>query len=320
MESNEWYDAFIEIILKKYPKKTQLTKALLELLSLKREAIYRRLRREVSFSAQEIAILASAWNISLNEIMNINVGKIAFRMKILNYLTPSEEEINFLQNIIHTIDRLKNFPTTEFMEVCNILPRKLIAGYEYLNKFYLFKWAYQFSGENEILPFSKIPISEEKLKITKEYYQATKHLPNTYFIFDYKIFSYLIKDIQYFCSIYLITEEEKELIKKDILHLLDYLYEIAKNGCYPETKNRVFLYISQLKVPTGYSYISAPEANICNIHVFEKFEIYSFHSSMVENFISWMQLKKRSSIQISEVDEKSRIDFFTTQRQLVGSL
>jgi len=36
--------------------------------------------------------------------------------------------------------------------------------------------------------------------------------------------------------------------------------------------------------------------------------------------MAWMQLKKRTSIQISEVDVKSRIEFFTAQRQLVESL
>jgi hypothetical protein len=41
---------------------------------------------------------------------------------------------------------------------------------------------------------------------------------------------------------------------------------------------------------------------------------------MVSNFKTWMQLKKRSAIQISEVDERSRIEFFTKQRKIVDSL
>jgi len=320
MEHNLWYDTFMDLVLKKYPKRTQLVKELMELLSLEREAVYRRLRKEVNFTAQETAILASAWNISLDEIMGINVGKISFQMRMMNYLDPSEEETNFLQFVIQSIDYLKYFPTTEFMDICNKLPRQLLAGYEYLNKFYLFKWAYQYGLEKESLPFSKISISETKANITKEYFKAIKQVPNTNFIFDFNIFYYLIKDIRYFCSIYLITDEEKELIKKDLLSLLDYLQEIADFGCYPETHNKVNLYISQLKIPTGYSYTYTPEVNICYIHVFEKLEIYSFHSEMSANFMAWMQLKKKTAIQISEVDAKSRIEFFTIQRRLAESL
>jgi len=308
----------MKIVLNKHPKRAQLVQILMELLSLEREAIYRRLRNEVPFTAHEMVTLASAWNISLDEIMGVNVGAISFQMRTMNYINPSKEEADFLQYVIQSIEHVKNFPTTEFMDICNKLPRQLLAGYDYLNKFHLFKW--QYSSDKEITPFSAISISKEKLKITKEYYRVIKQVPNTNFIFDSKIFYYLIKDIQYFCSIYLITEEEKEFIKKDILDLLDYLQEIANNGCYPETKNKVNLFISQLKIPTGYSYTFTPEGNICYIHVFDKFEIYSYHSEMVDNFMAWMQLQKRTSVQISEVDVKSRIEFFATQRQLVESL
>jgi hypothetical protein len=54
--------------------------------------------------------------------------------------------------------------------------------------------------------------------------------------------------------------------------------------------------------------------------VFEKFEIYTLNAKMTDHFKTWIQMKKRTSVQISEVDERSRIDFFTKQRQLVDSL
>jgi len=308
------------MVINKYPVRKQLVQILMELLSLEREAVYRRLRGEVPFTIQEVVTLVSAWNISLDEIMGVNVGAISFQMKAMNYLDPSEEEIEYLRQLVQSTNNLKYFPSTEFMYICNELPRALLVGYDELNKFHLFKWAYQHGDMKENISFSNLYISEEKLNITKKYYQAIKQVPNTNFIFDSKIFNYLIKDIRYFCSIYLITEEEKELIKKDMLELLDYLQEVANKGCYPETQNKVNLYISQLKIPTGYSYSFTPEVNTCYIHVFNKFEIYSYHSDMVANFMSWMQIKKRTSIQISEVDVKNRIEFFMTQRQLVESL
>ena len=320
MDHNIWYNTFITFLHKRYPQKKQLIFFLMDLLSLEREAVYRRLRKEVSFTIHEIVSIASAWNISLDEITGVNSGNIAFQMKVMNYLDPSEDEVNFLRYVIQSIGFLKNFPETEFMDICNKLPRQLLAGYPYLNQFYLFKWMYQYGNENDIPPFSKIIISEEKKKITEEYYQVIKQVPNSNFIFDKNLFKYLVQDIQYFCSIYMITEQEKELIKQDLLALMAYLFEVANKGYYPETQNKVNIYISQLKIDTGYSYTYTPDVNICYIHVFEKFEIHSFNSEMVTNFISWMQLKKKSSIQISEVDEKYRIEFFTKQRQLVESL
>jgi len=320
MEQGIWYDRFTEILAKRFPKKKQLVEALMELLSLEREAAYRRLRKDVLFSIHEIVIIATAWNISLDEIASVDFGKISFQMQLMNYLDPSKEEVEFLQQFIKSIKMLNNFPSTVFMDICNKLPRQFEAGYEYLNKFSLFQWMYQYRSDVEAIPFGKINISETKHKLTLDYYKAIKQVPNSNFIFDQRIFLCLINDVQYFFSIYLITKEEKELIKNDLFSLIDYLEEVANKGCYPETHNNVNIFISELKVETGYSYTITPDINICYIHVFDKLEIYSLNSEMVNHFITWMQLKKRASIKISEVDEKSRIDFFSKQRQIVESL
>jgi len=320
MDNSIWYDTFVELLYKKFPKKAQLTRELMSLLSIEREAVYRRLRKEVAFPVHEIVKIAAAWSISLDEMTGVDSGEISFQLKMMNYISPSEEEIKFLQYVIQSIEHLKNYQEVEFMDICNKLPRQFLAGYDYLNRFYLFKLTCQYGGEKEIIPFSQINISEEKLQITRAYYKAIKHVPNSSFVFDSKVFQYLINDIRYFHSIYLVTDEEKELIKKDLYALLDYMLEVAIHGAYPETHNKVNFYISQLYIDTNYTYTFTPEVSICFIHIFEKFEMFSYNSEMVANFMSWMRLKRKTSIQISEVDEKSRIDFFTTQRRLIDGL
>jgi len=320
MNENSWYELFIGALDKKFPKKTKLTKALTNLLNLEREAVYRRLRREVYFSAQEIVKIALTWGISLDEISQINSEQFSFQMKHMNYLEPSEKEIFFLRQVIQGLYALQNTTDTEFMNICNKLPRQLLAGYWYLNQFSLFKSRYQYGTDKEVVTFAQAVISEEKRLITEEYNRAIKCVPQSNFIFDTLIFDFLVNDIRYFHSVRLITDEEKELIKKDLYGILDYLLVVANHGCYPETQQKVNLYISDLNIDTNFSYTFSQEANICFVHVFEKLEIYTFNSEMVENFKSWMQMKKRTSIQISEVDERSRVEFFHKQRQIIDSL
>jgi len=315
-----WYDDFIEILHKKYPQKTQLIKSLKKILGLKQVAIYRRMQKQVFFSVHEISKIATELNISLDEITRIDSERVAFHLKQINYLNPSNEEVIFLRNIIQSIYLFRNYPDTEFMDISNRLPRQLIAGYEHLNRFFLFKWRYQYGYDCDFSRFSEISVSDEKLRVTKEYYQAIKQVPQTIFVWDRLIFHYLVNDIRYFISIYLITDEEKELLKKDLNNLLDYMLEVADKGCYPETQNKVNLYISQTNIDTNYNYTFTPEANICFVHAFEKFEIYTFHSEIVTNFMSWMQLYKKTATPISQIDEKKRIEFFMQQKQLVNNL
>ena len=320
MDNNGWYDVFTEILYKKFPKRTQLTKALMALIEVEREAVYRRLRKEVPFSAHEIIKIASAWNISLDEITHINSEQFSFQLRTFNYLNPPEEDAIYLRKIIEATRQADKYPDAEYMCISNKLSRHLYSGFTYLNKFHLLKAVYQYHSEKEILSFSQLTISKEKQQITDGYYKAVKHIPNVGFVWDSRIFEYLVNDVKYFHSIYMITDEEKELIKEDLHRFLDYMHEVANTGCYPETQNNVTLYISQLNINTNYSYMYMPKSSTCYIHVFDKYHMSTFNTEMVENFITWMQLRKRTSIQISVVDERSRIEFFTQQRKIVDTL
>jgi len=320
MVNDAWYDRFLDALLAKHPKKVLLVEALVDLLHIEQEAVYRRLRKEVLFSIHELATIASAWNISLDAILNVRSRIIPFRLQPVNYINPSEQELMFLNHIIQSIKSLKNFPDTEFMNICNKLPRQLLAGFDHLNRFYLFKWKYQYDSEKKPVPFSQIIISEEMRRLTADYCRAIKTVTLTNFILDRMIFDHLTDEIGYFHSIQMITGEEKEFIKKDLYALLDYLSEVATDGCYPETQCKVNLYISQFSIDTNYSYTHTNQIDICFVHAFDKFEIYTDDAEMTKKFKSWMQIKKSASVQISEVDKKTRIEFFAKQRQIIDRL
>ena len=320
MKHDIWYDYFMDALHKKFPQKVQLAQALMKLLGIEREAVYRRLRKEVIFPGYEIVKIASAWNISLNEIIGVNTGQISFLMRSTNAFDSSEKELNDLQQLVQFLDQLKDSFDSECMEICNKLPLSLISGFECIHRFYLFKWMNQYGREKKVVPFSQIIISEKELQLTSDYYQAVKNVANINYVWDIRIFHYLVGEILYYNSIQLITDDEKTLIKEDLYALLDYMSEVANMASFPETNNKVNLYISHLNIDTNYSYISTEQLNICRIHIFGKSEVYTSDPKMIKNFKTWMLLKKRSSVQISEVDEKSRVEFFIKQRELIDKL
>jgi len=321
MENNEWHDSFLEALYKKYPQKPQLTEALMDLLSIEREAVYRRLRGDVVFPASEIIKIASCWDISLDEMLGIDSSQLQlFKVLMLQYTSPTKQGLEVMQQKIDFIELFSASPDSEYMEVSNVLPRSLITAYPYLARYYIFKWAYQYNNEEDALPFSQVAYLEKIRQMGLTYHRKIKNIPTTNFIWDSMLFDYLISDIRYFTSIYLITEEEKQLIKKDLYALLDYMSEVSSKGCFPETGNSVNLYISQINIDTNYNYFYSETIKICRIRAFVKYDISSTNDEMVDNFRNWMNLKKRSSVQISGVDERRRIEFFMQQRQLIDSL
>ena len=316
---NNWNDYLIEALQKKYPKKVQLVNALMELLSIERESAYRRLRKEIIFSVQELVKIAAEWHISLDEIIGLKSNQISFWVRIFNYINPSEEELDSVRTRVQNLNNAKKMPDMEYMEICNKLPRSFAAGFPYIEKFYLLQWMYQYANE-EILPFSKISYPENLAKVSSDYYMAVKNVPHVSYIWDHMIINCLVQNIRYFHSIYLITDEEKELIKSDLYALLNYTSKVATRGCWPETGNKVSLYISQIHIDTNYSYYYSKELKVCRIQAFAKNEIYTKNSIMVEDFKNWMQSKKRATIQISQTSEKSRIEFFMKQNKLIETL
>jgi len=320
MEENTWYDIFIELLQERYPKSSQLISELMNLLCIEREAAYRRVKKTVLFTVDEMAKIAAAWNISIDEIIGINSGVVPFQMFPFNYLNPTPKEFGNLQKRVRLLDHLKATPSSEYMEVCNKLPRPVSIGFHNLYRLEVFNWAYQYNNDESQKLFSKVVFSKKISEEFENYRKNIVHVKNTSFILDEMIFEYIVNNILYFHSILVITDEEKEIIKSELYAFLDYMMKIANNGCYPETQNKVDLYISQLCIDTNYSYYYTEKLKTCRIHAFGKFDITSLDAKMVANFREWMNLKKRAAIQISEVNEKRRIEYFSAQRKIVDSL
>jgi hypothetical protein len=320
MNANLWQGRFMEILNEKFPKSVDLVEALSNLLCIERTAVYRRIRNEVPFTANEVAKIATAWHISLDDLVGIYTGKIAFQMFPFNFLNPSKQDIENLSQKIQVFESLENNPNSEYTFVCNNLSRSLAIGFDMLYKFNIFKWGYEFSNEDINTPLSQITIPTEIQSIARRYYKNLKNVATTYMFLDHLLFDNLINEIVFFHSIMLISDEEKELIKNDLTNLMNYMLEVATTGCFPETKKKVYIYISTLNVNTNYSYLYTDTIKLCRVHAFNKYDIISYNPEMIETFRTWMHRKKRTAILISEVDERNRIAFFVKLRKLIDSL
>ena len=320
MNEISWYNIFLDNLYERYPKKSQLAEELISLLCIEREAVYRRLRKEVMFLAHEVVKIAAAWNISLDEIIGIHSGLISFQMQPLNYIAPSKKEMSNLQKRVSALEHVKSVSESEYMEVCNKLPRPIHICSLPLYRFEIFKWVYQYNFEEPYLPYSQIVIPDMIIHQFETYQGSIKNFSTSNFILDPMIFDFLVHNINYFHSILLITDEERIHLKSKLHEMLDYLNELANKGCYPDTLKKVNIYISLVNINTNYSYYYTDKLKSCRVHAFGKYDICSYDAEMVTTFRTWMNLKKRASIQISGVNEKYRIEYFANQRKIVDSL
>jgi hypothetical protein len=321
MKNDLWYDFFLKRLYEKYPKRSQLTEALVDLLSIEREAVYRRLRKDVLFSIYEVVKIAGAWNISLDNVINISTdGNFPLQMKGLQYVNPSKEDYETMESFVEVLNGASEVPESEYMEICNTIPSSLFSGFSQLAKFYTFEWAYNYGSKKNNYSFNQIASDERMRELEIAHHSAIKNIANVHYIWDKRIIEHLVDDIKYYASIYKVTPEEVHLLKDDIHAFLDYMEDITTKGYFPETNNSINLYISQTNVDTGYGYYSSNIRNLSMIRTFIMNVASSEEEKMFENLKSWIYRKKRSSVQISGVDEKRRIDFFMEQRRIANTL
>jgi hypothetical protein len=321
MKNDMWYDLFLKTLYGRHPKRAQLTEALVDLLSLEREAVYRRLRKDVIFSIYEVVKIAGAWNISLDNIINMSTdGNYPLQMKLLKYVNPSKADYETIAYFVELLNSAGEAPESEYMEISNTLPNSLFSGFSQLAKFYTFKWLYNYGDEENTCTFGQITPNEKMRQLELAHHKGIKRIANVHYIWDKKIIVHLVDDIKYFASIYQITPEEIQRLKEEIHTFLDYMEDVTTKGYFPETNNNVNLYISQTNVDTGYAYYSSDVKKISMVRTFIRNIASSKDEKMFEKLKNWIHKKRRSSIQISGVAEKQRIDFFMEQRKITNTL
>ena len=157
------------------------------------------------------------------------------------------------------------------------------------------------------------------LLINSEIVVEARQAANAYHIMDSMTFLYLVNDIKYFASIYLITREEIAALKKELMVFLDDMEALAAKGSWTEGKN-VHFFVSSVNFETSYSYVETQHCHLTMIKSFTLNDATSPDEAIFQRMKKWMQSLIRTSTLISRSGEKDRIVFFEEQRRIVDTL
>lgn len=314
------YNSFLEEIVQRIPQKTRIVGILADMLCISKEAIYKRLRGDVPFTFYEVMVISKQLQIPL-DTLKVDDSPISkpFKLKLIEYINPAESDFALMEEMITILQSLKDVPNAEGGEITNIVPQPLYVAYESLFKFYLFKWRYQSNSLDKTIPYKDIIISDRLRKTQKENMKWAKYL-HTDYIFDNLLFHYLVNNIKYFYYVGLITKEEIESIKQDLLRLLDEIDLLSRTGYFKETGKKINIYISNVNIDTGYCFINSPDHQMTVIKAFLLNGIASTDKKTFEEMMHWVQSVKQQSILITKSSEKRKISFLKEQHEIIESL
>lgn len=320
MEKDEiLYNSFLKEIIQKVPQKTEVVKVLSDILSISREDVTRKLKGEELFTFYEIITISSQLDISLDRLkMNGSLITEPFRMKLIEYINPVETDFALMEEMTAIMRSFNGNSDSEAAEITNILPQPLYLPYKNITRFYLFKWKYQ-SSLNKAMPYKDVVLADKLLKIQAEYVEWARRIRASY-IFDHLLFQYLVADIRYFYSAGLMTREEVQLVKQDLLNVLDEIADLSNTGIFRETGKRVDIYVSYVNVGTNYVYVSAPDYHLTIIKAFILNGIATTDKQVSEELKLRVQSMKRQSTLITGSSEKERVCFLEEQHKVIEGL
>lgn len=302
------------------PQDHSLASYLINTLCIGKEAAYRRLRGEVAFTLDEIAIISCNLGISIDQIIgNHLANRVTFNMNLLHKSDLLESYHEIIEHYHQLLYLIKGDDNTEIYTASNTIPFVLYSSYEYLTKFRLCQWIYQNGEIQAPNSLSEVQIPEKLIIAHKRLSESAKKSGKTYFIWDNSIFHSFVKEIQYFAGLKLISAKDVIQLKKELQQLLTDLEYLSVKGEF-NNGNKLSIYLSNINFETTYSYISKKnfEVSLFSIYSLNSMDSQNPHICRMQK--KWIQSLKRHSTQISESGETQRIAFLEKQKNIIAAL
>lgn len=325
MKKESLNQKLLKTLKERYSQKNDLVYSLSELLKIEKESVYRRLRGDVQFTLEEAATISKALNISLDTL-----NEIYYR---LNPYTNDNTEVGIepdknlgdenYEKLLLYIERIKEVsmqPASEHAQVLGFLTLAICLPYPHILRFLIFRYLHVYENKGDNLRYENCQLSS---RISEQFQRMNYYLSNittTESIWDPNIIQNTVDSIQYFTNVQLISQEDKEKIKKELFQFLDNYEEYATQGYFTKTGNTFNLFISEVHIGFSHAYLSS---KLSYMSIFITFVLQTI--TMLDKYIYTKMREKVHSIEklstlISIVAEKERSAFFKKQREIVATL
>ena len=317
---HHYYKCFISAIQHKVANRARLANTITDLLAIDKDAVYRRLRGEVTFTFIEMATIAKHLGISLDSIAGIESEQSRpTRVVMTKHLNPTSVDYGMFSVHINVLKLIKDEPDTILMESGNALSYHLFYDYEYLTRLYLLGWS-QASSHGDYLRFKEMVIPEQLRTLQKDCCYYARHIKSTHYVWDRMVFLRMVENIKFSAKIRLLNGDDIAALKNELTTLINHLEKLAIRGRHEDTGNEVSFYISDLNLETSYCCIKSENLRISLFKTFLVNSNASFDEEVYNEVSAWIYALRKMSVLISVSGEKTRADFFNTQRKIIDTL
>ncbi len=323
--NNPLVERLIRVMREYLQRNETLASILIDVLSLNKEAAYRRLRGDIMFTFEEAAKLSRKLGFSLDKVVGesliLDTNKWAF-IDISSFHTSSryvEEYGRKLCMISDMFRELSKYPHATIRSAVGHLPDYFILPYPTLTLFRHFKRAYLAFGLNPEFRFSDFTMPSDIQEKEQDVLKTCLSIPRNHLILDRNIFHSMVEDINYFYYRQLISKEELLQLKKELFEGLFNLENTAATGTFGSGME-ASIYLLDVRLDTSYAHLESPDFE-CSLQYSYFVDILSFNNPKVcQMQKNWIESLKRYSTMISQTGEIQRVEFFRKQKEIIKSM
>lgn len=320
MKQADLQDRFLTAIHKKANKKHALIDMVSEILCIEKESAYRRLTGRVSFSINEMGLVAKKLDISIDTLINGEINYLSFPFQLEKPLLSSLDALfQKTDEIFRRMKELTNEPAISG-SICSSLPFALFIYSPVLSKLMFFKWGHYFVGGDEFNNYSRWELPQQFSELHQKFKDAYC-FDTIYYVWDDSLIWSLLNEIVYLHKMRIINKEDKNEIKEAFKDMLTRL-EQTLNGHYDSMLRinpEIFDFYVSPKSPglTSSYYLSETQKHFS---IFRTNFTYCLIKNDMESFNklkNWIDSFRNISTLLSKSGRFERHIFIDTQLKLL---
>ncbi len=306
----------IRIIKEKTPEGMNSVDLLYEIIPIRKESLYRRLRGEMPFTLDEATRISVNLEVSLDDLLP-HKSKNTYHIKMIK----SDLEggytmtMRYLYEILNTIT---NDQGACVYSATNNIPLNSLLKYSTLSKFRIFTHNYQYRKETLPQKMSDFAISPEIRESEISYINKIQQVPVNY-IWTKNMMQPFIVDVRYFSEIGLLSKEEVQELKDEALSLLNDMEQDSSSGKM-ESGFPFTIYLSNNLFDNNCLYAESDSFRSCSVKAFGINLYSSTEPDLCDSTKEWIMSLMKYSVLISKSGIVERVHFFKQQRSLIESL
>lgn len=234
------------------------------------------------------------------------------------------QSINVLCDLLDTRTKfLSGFTkkTSEAGCIYNSLPIEFFVHYPTLMKFMLFKWGHYFVGTEEFNDFNRWRVPP-KMAMVVERIKNKCIFDSIFYVWDRSLIWTLVGEIDNFCKMHVMDEENKTEIKKELKDLLSKLEQML-NGTYVPymmMKSKISFYVSMMNFGFSCCYYASETQYSATFATNFSYSPIDSSRETFEQIKEWVKSLRNISTLLSDSGRIERRLFFEDQQKIVDEL